>query len=374
MKRSIIILTSMLLALGCSDEQVQYGDTGKPVVIGFSDPIKVETVTAAEIGQLIQIDGRNLRSVNHIDINGTELPDGTYTKLSNSIFLNIPRISRAEQFTLTLSNQHGTTSLPIEIIFPPFSISGLHNAWVKVGKELIVLGSCMDLHAVAGVSKVKIGDIEATVTEVAEECIKVIVPEGVSQNSPVTFTSADGTVVRSPINYCGGEFFLDGFENTATTRYPTWVVPNETYPSPLKPEPTEGDKYAYIKVDKYSGTLNMVGNYNVTIPNEYFTEKADTYSLRFELYTIIPIAYRLAVSLNQGSTWTGFGPASVTADENLMLSTNGSWQTCEIPMSKWKNKSGTKNFRVWVGSLPSNVKYDFCLDNFRIEKTNITAE
>lgn len=362
----------LLAATGCADENFGYGDKGVPKVEYAIDPVEMVRLDEVIVGQTVQFVGDNFSSVNKISINDVEVAIGTTTRLTHSLYLTIPRLTRSNSYVMKLENDFGTTEYSLSIGFPPFEIKGIFNEWTPPGQEIELLGESMDLYAKVGVSKLMFGDKAALVTAVSETRVTAIVPEGVGNKTIITFYADDASEgVRCPVRYRDDTFIIENLENTGTTRYPDWVVPNDSYPAPLDPAPTEGNQYARIvtEVGK-TGLVNMVGNYNLVIPESYFTTDADNYELKFELCTLKPIAYRLAIALNQSTNWYAFGPSSFTTDPAKMISTDGKWQTFTIPMDTWKNKGGTKNMRIWVGSHPSNNAYDFCIDNVRLQPIN----
>lgn len=363
------IFTVLFAATGCTDEDFSYGDKGAPKVDYAIDPVAMVRLDEVTVGQSVQFVGANFASVSKITVNDVEVAVGTTTRLTNSLYMTFPRVPRSERYVMTLENDFGVTEVPLTVGFPPFGIKGIFNEWTPSGQEIKLLGESMDLYARVGVSKLMFGDREALVTEVSENYVKAVVPEGVENKAVIEFFADDASEgVKCPVRYRDDSFIIENLENKATTRYPDWVVPNDTYPAPLDPAPTEGDQYTRIvtQVGK-TGAVNMLGNYNLVIPESYFTTDVDKYELKFELCTVKPIAYRLAISLNQGTNWYAFGPSSVTTDQAQMISTGGEWQTFTIPMTTWKNKGGTKNLRIWVGSHPSANSYDFCIDNVRLQ-------
>lgn len=366
------IFTVLFAATGCADEDFSYGDKGAPRVDYAIDPVEMVRLDVVTVGQPVQFIGDNLSSVNKITVNDVEVAVGSATCLTNSLYMTFPRVSRNESYVMTLENDFGVTEVPLSVGFPPFEIKGIFNEWTPSGQEIKLLGESMDLYAKVGVSKLMFGDKAALVTEVSENYVKAVVPEGVANKSVIEFFADDASEgVKCPVRYRDDSFIIENLENKSTTRYPDWVVPNDTYPAPLTPAPTEGEQYTRIvtEVGK-TGLVNMLGNYNLLIPDSYFTTDVDNYELKFELCTLKPIAYRLAISLNQGTNWYAFGPSSLTTDESQMISTGGEWQTFTIPMTTWKNKGGTKNLRIWVGSHPSANSYDFCIDNVRLQPIN----
>lgn len=364
-KINVLVLFIMVFAFcGCKKES---SGTQAPVILRVVDPVQLSVIEEAAVGQQVQLVGENMKNISKITVNGIEIPVASATILPGSIYINIPRIPRSESFTITIENEFGSSEYPISIVYPPMGITGLLNEFAPEGTELVIFGESMDLYAVAGQSKVKFNDIDATVTAVTETEMKVTVPAGVPNKAVISFM-AGGNKVICPVRYRDDTYTIENLEDPSKTRYPAFVVPNADFPAPLNPAPIEGNNYSRIKVAAgTSGAINMVGNYNLVIPESYFTTDADNYNLKFELCTITPIAYRIAVSINQGSNFYYLGPMSATTNESLMVSTNGKWQTITAPMSIWKGKGGTKNLRVYIGGLPAGLSYDFCLDNFRLQ-------
>ncbi len=370
MKKIYLYLLLALPAVwtGCKDDDYSYGDKGAPEVSAIIDPANMVVLDAVTVGQFVEVAGQNMRSVNKLTINDTEVAVSTVTKLETGLYFKIPRLPRSESYLMTIVNDFGSTQYPLEIGFPPFALTGIFNEWAPAGTEFRLLGESMDLYTVVGVSKIKFNSVEATITAVGEDFVTCTVPTGVTNKAVVKFVSTATGEVTCPVRYRDDTYIIENLENSATTRYPAFVVPNATYPAPLNPAPTEGNQYS--RIAGASGITNMVGNYNLTIPESYFNADADNYMLKFELCTIRPIAYRIAISINQGTTNYLFGPSAATSDPALMTSTDGVWQTFSIPMTYWKAKTGIKNLRVYIGSQPTGVVYDFCLDNFRLQPIN----
>lgn len=366
--RKYIIKTLLSLALvanisSCTNDQI---DNDQITFHSVYDPVNYQELDTLMIGQLIQIVGDNFMSVSKISINNVDVPIGTNaTVTKKSIYLNVPRIPKMEKNSIVLhSASENSIEKIIEVKFPPFRLSGMENEFTLPGDELVILGESLDLYLTAGKSKVLIGDKESEVVSVSEYEVKVRVPANVENNSVVKILNNELGEIVCPGRFRDTFFVIENLEDKSKTRYPAFVVPNTDFSTPLSPQPIEGNQYSRI-VKSTSGLLNMVGNYNLTIPDDLLNE-AEKYDLKFEMCTIEPLAFRFAVSLNQGTTNYMIGPSSATTNPEQQLSTSGKWKTFSIPLSYWKGKSGTKNLRVFV-TLPSGVKYDLCLDNFRIQ-------
>lgn len=353
-------------------------DNEVPVINGIADATGNVSVDSVIIGQMIRVGGQHFNAVERVKINDVEIPFSKITRLRDGLYFSMPRIPRSQVNNLVLESNSVTISYPLKVKYPPFGITGILNEYAPKGTELTILGESMDLYATTGVSKVTFSNsesgasAESRVSYVSESMIKVIIPENAPDKSTVTFYSEETGNRICPVKYRDCEFLIENLENGyPATRYPEWVVPNASYPLPLNPLPTEGEKYSHInKISSTAGTtLNFIGNYNVTIPSVYY-DNAELYDLKFEILTIEPIKYRIAVSVNWGTTWVPLGPTTQTSDATLWFSTNQQWQTYTIPMSNWKNKTGEKKMRVWI-TLPANLLYDVCFDNFRIQKKSI---
>jgi hypothetical protein len=352
-----------------------YNESDVPVIKGIADAAGNESIDSVIIGQLIKVGGSNFNAVEKVKVNDVEVPLGKITRLRDGLYFTMPRVPRSAVNNLILESKSGEIIYPLKVKYPPFGISGILNEYTPRGTELTILGESMDLYATTGISKVIFSNsetgisAESKISFVSENYIKAIVPENAPDKATVTFFSEETGNRICPVKYRDSEFLIDNLETGyPATRYPEWVVPNASYPLPLNPLPTEGEKYSHInKITTLTGTtLNFVGNYNVIIPNTYY-DNAEQYDLKFEILTIEPIKYRIAVSVNWGTTWVPLGPSTQTTDSTLWFSTNKQWQTYSIPMATWKNKTGEKKMRVW-NSLPANVFYDVCFDNFRIQQ------
>ena len=341
------------------------------IALAFGTSV-IDSVT---IGQMIKIGGQYFNLIDTVKINNVEVPMSKITRLRDALYFSMPRIPRSSANNLILKSKLGEKVFPINVKYPPFGITGILNEYSPRGQELIILGESMDLYATVGVSKVIFSNSESgvsaenTVTYVSQNKLKVIVPDNAPDKATVTFYSTEAGNRVCPVKYRDCEFLIENLEiGGQATRYPEWVVPNTTYPLPLNPLPTEGERYSHInKISTTAGTtLNFIGNYNVTIPSTYY-DNGELYDLKFEILTVQPIKYRIAVSVNWGTTWIPLGPSTQSTDSTLWFTTNKQWQTYSIPMATWKNKTGEKKMRVW-NTLPANVLYDVCFDNFRIQQ------
>lgn len=373
----ILITGFMLFCINGCDQYKDvpfYDENQAPRIKGIADAVANEAIDSIIIGQTIKVGGEFFNAVDTVKINGIEVPMSKITRLRDALYFSMPRIPRSTDNNLKLISKFGTITFPISVKYPPFGISGLLNEYTPRGQELTILGESMDLYATVGLSKVIFSNTESgfstenTVSFVSENLIKVIVPDNAPDKATVTFYSAEAGNRVCPVKYRDCEFLIENLETgRPATRYPEWVVPNTTYPLPLIPLPTEGEKYSHInKISTTAGTtLNFIGNYNVIIPTTYY-DNAELYDLKFEILTVEPIKYRIAVSVNWGTTWVPLGPSTQSTDSTLWFTTNKKWQTYSIPMATWKNKTGEKKMRVW-NTLPANVLYDVCFDNFRIQ-------
>lgn len=375
----VYILTTALVAiflLACEPgNDILFTDDSKaPAINGIADAVANEAVDTITIGQLIKVGGSHFSNVEKVKLNTTEIAWSKITRLRDGLYFVVPRVPRSASNILMLESKFGTYSYPVNLKFPPFSITGILNEYTPKGKEITITGESMDLYATAGskliFSNTEAGiSVETTLSYVSENEIRAIVPPDAPDKATVTFYSEDAGFRTCPVKYRDSEFIIENLEaGRPATRYPEWVVPNANYPEPLLIEPTEGVRYSHIyKISATAGsTLNFVGNYNITIPDIYYTN-ADEYDLKFEMLTIEPISYRIAVSANWGTTWLPLGPSTLTNDSTQWLTTSQQWKTVTFPMSTWKNKTGEKKLRVW-NTLPVNVLYDVCFDNFRIQR------
>lgn len=372
---SFIILSIALFSCNQEDKVTFYEDGKAPVITGIADGVANEKADSLEIGTVVRVGGEYFNLIEKVSVNETEISMSQVTVLRNVLYFTMPRVPRASENYLILESKFGEIKYPISLKYPPFQITGIYNEYTPKGQKITVLGESMDLYATVGVSKLIFTNnetgvsAESYITDVTETSVQAIVPDNAPDKATVTFYSPESGSTVCPVKYRDCEFLIENFEDgNPTTRYPDWVVPNTMYPAPLDPEPTEGEKYCHVyKISTTSGTtLNFAGNYNVIIPDSFYTN-ADNYDLKFEMFTIEPIKYRIAVSLNWGTTWVAFGPATQTADETSWLTTGGQWKTYSISMSSWKNKTGDKKLRLW-NTLPANLLYDVCFDNFRIQR------
>ena len=233
--KAIYLWISILLfaATGCADENYDYGDKDAPKIEYAIDPVSMVRLDEVTVGQAVQFVGDNLGSVHKISINGVEVAIGSTTRLTNSLYLTIPRLTRSESYVMILENDFGSTEVSLSIGFPPFEITGIFNEWTPPGQELKLLGESMDLYAKVGVSKLMFGDKAALVTEVSETWVKAVVPEGVGNKTVITFLADDASEgVKCPVRYRDDTFIIENLENKSTTRYPEWVVPKSTTPYP----------------------------------------------------------------------------------------------------------------------------------------------
>lgn len=374
---ALIVFVSLLSFYACD----QYKDVPfleentTPVILGIANATANEAADTLEIGQLIKVGGRFFDQIDIVKINDVEVSMGKITRLRDAIYFQMPRVPRSDNNILILEGKYGVITYPVNIKYPAFKITGLLNEYTPKGQVLTITGESMDLYASVGISKVTFSNdesgasVESSVVSVSETEIAVVVPQNVPDKATITFYSQESGKKVCPVKYRDSEFIIENLEDGGlATRYPEWVVPNATYPYPLNPLPTEGEKYSHInKISTTAGsTLNFIGNYNVVIPDIYYTN-AEEFDLKFEMFVIEPIKYRLAVSVNWGTTWVPLGPSTQSTDSTLWLTTNNQWKTFSIPMSTWKNKTGEKKLRVWV-TLPANLLYDVCFDNFRIQR------
>lgn len=376
--RILILAMACTAALltGCeqSNEVSFTDDNNAPVVKGIADAVANEAVDSITIGQMIKVGGLHFGNVEKVKLNDIEIAWSKITRLRDGLYFLVPRIPRSTTNTLILESKYGIYTYPVHIKFPPFSITGILNEYTPKGKEITLTGESMDLYANSS-SKLIFSNteegisVETTLSSISQNEIRAIVPLNAPDKATVTFYSADAGFRTCPVKYRDSEFVIENLEaGGPATRYPEWVVPNVSYPEPLAIEPTEGVRYSHIyKISATAGsTLNFVGNYNITIPDKYYTN-AEEYELKFEMLTVEPISYRIAVSVNWGTTWVQLGPSTLTNDSTLWFSTGKQWKTVSFPMATWKNKTGEKKLRVW-NTLPANVLYDVCFDNFRIQK------
>ena len=191
----LVFITGVVYML-CSCEKEENFGTPTITNIRITDPDKADSsLTAADMGQMIVIQGTNLASVQHIFFNDVEaffLP--TYATNSN-IIVTIP-----SEFPTELTNQitvitkGGTATYDFTVDIPKPVITSLSAEYAADGDDLTIYG----LYFVNLESVQFGGGVEGAIVSYTETELVVKVPEG-AETGKITVVAVAGSAESSQI-------------------------------------------------------------------------------------------------------------------------------------------------------------------------------
>lgn len=385
-KYGMLILAALTLC-ACQDVVTydtdlpdRFANDGAPVIDGvfdIRDGVKEVPLEEGALAQFIHIKGKNLAKPISVTFNGIEADlSAAYCENEDSYIL-IPRIMpRDLTNTMVYKTSKGSVEYPFPITIPEFSLIGLSNEYAPAGSAVEVVGDYFDLFefGVEGSpASITIGDVPVQIDSVSASYLRIIIPEGTSDNSLITFTWEDRE--RGPrkkkIPYRNTEYLF--FKNFDTAGFWSDALKEQHLTDgsgegdPVSP----GYRYLRFNLDVPANTWYSIGmgdGWYYDTPDDW----ADNWELKFELWTnsAKPVpAYSsggLFVQLNlMENTILDFG--------GVPCNTGGEWRTFRYPLGSIVSampKYGDYWGFAFTVSPPSDWSVDFAVADFRIEPKN----
>lgn len=391
----LLLLTIVVLfQFACKKENANSNPPQITQVRAISPAPNDSVLTAALPGQYVVIQGRNLGSAYNITFNGfpTTFNAGIFS--DNNLVVAVPQIAwdsipNGKLDVLEVTTAGGTATYTFSITAPVPSIAAISNENAVAGQKITITGS--DFY---GVTKVVFpGGKEVTSIEASgSKILTVTVPDNVT-SGPLQITGTYGTGQSAIIfnnHLAPAVGFLANFEDGNPYFGWDWWGGIKTNDATLFPHNTGN----YIQVHP-TGSINAgdgawwADNRAVILATSAWLSNADlsdpisSYALKFEIsvkdtwkhgaFMIIP---------NWNDNWTArYAPWE--SSSNKEFTTNGSWQTVVIPLTKFGGapaasigaltggtNAASMQFKLNNDSAVPIESFNAAVDNVRIVKIN----
>ncbi|SFV02152.1 glycan-binding surface protein [Pontibacter akesuensis] len=355
---------------GCEDDDMPNG--GNPTIhyVRVTDPAASDSLlVGSSLGNLIAIVGENLGGTREVWFNDRQAVLNPTYITDKTILVNVPSLPPTEvmnKMVLRFANgnelQH---DFVIEISGP--QITRIKNEHVKDGEELVLLGE----YFFDPIKVTFAGGEEAEVVSVAQNEVRVIVPEGATPG-PITVQTNFGKATSS-------QWFRDTrnvFSDMDVSNTGGWWHGHQYFAdSHPNVKPLDG-KFILINKDLGAGEWFefMVANPPSSMQTQNIPDDAirnpSNYNLKFEINTIKPLVDGTVIKMYIGNDMPGQRGGMFYAWKPN-IDTKGQWETVSIP---FENIIGITNPQVSANGYGVSFWFqdgvamtaNFAVDNFRV--------
>ena len=375
----LMMMTGMLVSLqSCNDDDFD----GAPVItnVRLLDPAKADSsLTAAEPGSLIVIQGQNLASVSKVYFNDFEATFNSALGSNSNIVITIPANAPTKAVEAGVTNKirvmtkGGEAVYDFSLISPSPIISGLYSEFVKANGNLIINGDYF-----YNIKSVKVGETNLPIvsSNVKQIIAKMPATAGVGI---VTVEGEFGTIKTSyKLNDTAGH--MVNFDVPATT----WGAEVCWGAAPIvaatDPQAISG-KFSRIKQTKLPKT-GYADNWVFSTCSFDFKLAAGAAAdrqFKFEHNIAEPWkAGKYDITITAGGTEYNysFQPWNTTEFASTGYQTSG-WRTAVIELTEFKNAAGAtiadvskvSDLKVLFNTPDEAIaSFNGSVDNFRIVK------
>ena len=365
----IFLAGSILTFSSCEKEE----DYGMPEItnIRVTDPDMANvSLTEGELGQMIVIQGRNLKSAQHVFFNNVEAFFNPALATDENLIVRIPNEFPTEiTNTIRVITKGGETAYNFVIDIPAPVANDFPLEWVPEGGTLVIRGDYF-----VNVESVEFaGGVSTTnFTAVSPKRLEVIVPGG-AQTGPVKVHAVAGTAT-SKAHFRDSRNMMVDFSEAFPICWggDAFVVDANNIPAHVPVEPINGNFY-YIKEEYAAGSWWIQETVVAYCGGLTVSGLKDNWALAFEMWV--------------GEAWDKnwfeiemFGDAMIYYEwrgwetlggEDKVLRNTG-WMTVKIPLANMAALSGD-SFRMGrFGSYKAATAdhIEFAFDNFRFVPLN----
>ncbi len=392
----IAVVSSGTLFQAC--EKSDSGNSAPPVVnyIRITDPAKSDSlVTSAYMGSTIAIMGENLQGVNQVWFNDQKAYINSSFVTSTTIIITVPNTIPGvvtNQMYIITTNTQDTLKVPFSVVVPAPRVDAMVCEYVNDGDVAVIKGNFFIDDPNIPLQVLFPGNIPGTISEVAIDEIKVIVPSGAGVG-PIQVKGIYGTT-RSKFFFRDDRNIFLNFDNlTAAGGWRSGVIANSD------PDPVSGN-FVRFRGDM-AGAAGATWNEDAFSfnfwpssngrPDEplYTGDLADAV-LKFECFVIAPwqasALQMIFTPYGTSGTNSYIGDASVPRGLWIPWKDSGSyktagWTTVSIPLSEFKytpdgglcgnaltpDMLRGLTFFVWNGGVEgTDCTVHMCIDNLRI--------
>ena len=387
MKSIFVLLLLCLFSFFCltsCDDIVNYNDgytpaeqqanAGAPVikaVYDVADTAFATPITQGTLGQTVVLVGQNLNQVQSVSFNTVACDMNNVHTMATRSIVQIPSKLSTEQVNkIEYTTPQGTCNYDFIIPFPDLIINGLACEFTNAGDSATVYGKNFDLYDFeGGVSIIKIGSQTLGVGSVTSESMKILIPEGTSENTDIQFYwQTNGISHEAALPFRPSQYLLFGdFSNVNMSK--------------------DGSVQMTIETDDGIGASSWLNQKNMHFTGHYgawawntidlscnmidvVVDNTDDYVLKMEVLTNtnFPLTEQtgLQFCFNWGDAYA-WNPAN-----GLGINTRGQWQTVTLPLAPMATK-GISEPGKWqtlriIFQPHADYDADFRLANLRIVK------
>lgn len=197
-------LVTLLPLYSCSSDSNDYTspdkipNTGAPTITGVyatTDNAFSQPLTEAEPGRAVCIVGTNLNNLKSLKFNSVEADlTLTYTMSTKAVVTIPTAYSHDRNNTIEYTTDMGTATYHFVVALPEMEVYNLSNEFAAPGQEVSITGKNFDYYGFGEVdtpASIKIGGLETSLTFISPDVMRVMVPQGVQDNSTVEVSWSD---------------------------------------------------------------------------------------------------------------------------------------------------------------------------------------
>jgi hypothetical protein len=372
--RVLLLIAFVGITLTACDDGDQ---DATPVITNVRVVAKDSTISGAEFGVPIAIQGKNLSSVRHVFFNDIEATLSPPYLTDTNILLYVPDIGPStvnNKITLVTASGKTTTS-DFQVLLPEPEVLLLANEFAKPGVVNAVLGNYF-----YAITEVLVGDTPVEFVVVNSTAIAFMMPDEVGVDK-VTVTGGGGTTVSSfSLNETKGNMVNFDIAATGWGSDVCWGDAERINPGASEIEPVAG-RYTRIKQTNLAST-GYQGDWVVsTCWYDFGLDSGPAADKVFRFEANIVQAWKMGryeISIGTESEGTfvyNWKPWDIEAFRESGLKTDG-WRTFIIPLEFFTNNgavisdaSKIRDLKVSFNNADSGKpipSHYVALDNFRL--------
>jgi hypothetical protein len=364
-----ILMVSILIITACffysCEKEESYG-VPEITNVRVTDPDQADvTLTEANLGQMIVIQGRNLGSLLHLYFNDVEAFFIPTLVTNTSIIITIPSTFPTEiNNQIRVVTKGGETTYNFVINIPAPVVNDFPLEWVNEGDVLTIRGQYF--HSIESV--VFTGDVEGAVVDVTPNELRVSVPEG-AESGPVTVNALAGSGVSKAWFRDNRNMFIDFGEYWLCWGGNDYVIDAGNIPANVPVEPINGNFY-YIKKDYAGETWWIEETVLAYCGDQWVNGNPANLALAFEMWVGEKWDNNwFEIIMEPGwNLWDWKGYETYGGDDNSLSRTG--WMTVKIPLANMGVEGDSFQYQWMSFKAAEEATIEFAFDNIRIVPIN----
>jgi hypothetical protein len=344
----------LFVALVCTQYACKKSSSAAPVISGLRSASPApddSTLTKADPGQVVVIQGAHLANATQILINGYAIPFNPALFADNSIIVQIPadmpfgKLNSDELNTVKVVTPDGVATYSIPIAPAAATITGMSNENALAGDRVTIYGNSFFL-----VKKIVFpGGKEVTNNLVANDAgtqLQVTVPDGITTGGPITVETTYGTATSI---FLFNDFIQGVLHNSDNASNFDWGCDVVTDAALF---PGGHGVYNRMNVANVAGgdggwwnTGRSLNTKRVQwIPVANLNDPVSSYALKFEINLKTPWnAGKLFILKDYNWDYVALYSPWLNADNSVTSFTTTGWYTVTIPLTTFKGKDANGN-------------------------------